>query len=171
VTIQGGDSSSGGGIYNDGVLTLTNDNIVANQASQAGGGLFNDGIATVSGTVIQGNTSGYAGGGVYNASAMTITNSTLAGNSAHYYGGGLINVWGDVALTGDYLTQNYAGWDGGGIEANEPVTLNETFVIYNSSGGNVDIGGLVDPASSNNFIGYGGTSGLVNGVNGNIVNN
>ena len=30
-------------------------------------------------------------------------------------------------------------------------------------------GGVVDPASANNLIGTGGSGGLVNGVNGNVV--
>lgn len=34
---------------------------------------------------------------------------------------------------------------------------------------NVSGGGRVDPASANNFIGAGSNSGLVNGVNGNVV--
>jgi hypothetical protein len=66
---------------------------------------------------------------------------------------------------------------GGGIEVAggaTRLTLNHSSVAGNfalnvaSDIHTVDVG-AVDPASANNLIGTGGSGGLVNGVNGNIV--
>ena len=66
LTIQNGNSSgSGGGIYNDGTLTVTNSTLSSNSANN--------------------------GGGIANESILTITNSTFSDNSASVNGGGIFN--------------------------------------------------------------------------------
>jgi hypothetical protein len=54
------------------------------------------------------------------------------------------------------------------------VTVNESVLVGNfalDTPSDIDVhdGGQVDPASANNLIGPGGSGGLVNGVNGNVV--
>jgi predicted outer membrane repeat protein len=89
--IIGGD---GGGIYNDGMLTLRESMLSGNSASVAGGGLFNDpedGVLAVRGCTFSGNTASDSGGGIYNAGAATVQDGTLSGNSAGSAGGGIFN--------------------------------------------------------------------------------
>src|SRR5208337_2752804 len=66
LTISNGNADSGGGVYNDGSLTLANDTLSGNSAED-GGGIYNDNYGTV-----------------------TLTNDTLSGNSATD-GGGIYN--------------------------------------------------------------------------------
>jgi hypothetical protein len=80
-------AEAGGGIYNDGVLSLTNNStIVVNFARSQGGGIFNDfsGSLTCDGTGrISGNDAG-DGGGIYNDSVIfpVILNGTpVTGNT------------------------------------------------------------------------------------------
>ena len=52
----------GGGIYNDGTLTV--DNFSGNSASS--GGIFNGGTLTVSNSTFSGNSADHGGGGICN---------------------------------------------------------------------------------------------------------
>jgi hypothetical protein len=111
VTIQHGSiSTTGGGIANDGSLTLT-DVTVQNNTAAWGAGISNTGtLDLVSSAVINNQATGAngqngsatggggggggaagLGGGIYNESAasVTITNSTLSGNSATGGAGGI----------------------------------------------------------------------------------
>jgi hypothetical protein len=69
-------------------LTITNGN---NPRYPGGGGIFNDGTLTITNSTLSGN-SAYFGGGIYNnyGTTATITNCTLSGNSAGN-GGGILN--------------------------------------------------------------------------------
>ena len=98
LTISGGSAGNGGGIANDGTLTVTDTTIEDNTAMYFGGGIFNGGTLTITGSAIESNTitnscCGAAGGGVYNFGTMTVSDSTVTGNSvaAFDYGGGIYN--------------------------------------------------------------------------------
>jgi hypothetical protein len=104
LTITNGSGTKGGGIYNDGALTLNNDTIANNVVgsngndgtngnpitpviSGSGGGIYtdSDGSLTINGSTLDRNAAigGGSGGGIYgNGSAVSITNSTVADNSA-----------------------------------------------------------------------------------------
>lgn len=101
-----GDYVYGGGIYNNGNLTLNNCTVKANQAnpttfygSSYGGGIYNAGIMTLKGSTVEYNyaTGYYAyGGGINNWGAMTIEDSTVEYNNAmsssdEAQGGGIYN--------------------------------------------------------------------------------
>ena len=92
LTITGGSSIYGGGIYNGGTLTVTNSTINANNSPGdisggigGGGGTFSGiaGTLTVTNCTIAHNSSGFEGGGIWNfGGTLTVTNSTIANNSA-----------------------------------------------------------------------------------------
>ena len=113
----------GGGVYNGGILTLTDCTFTGNSASDAGGGLRNENAATVTGCTFTGNTSTY-GGGVYNLvnSTLALTNCILTANSVSSLGGGMDN-GGAATLTNCTFTGNDAGSLGGGLNAGLPATL------------------------------------------------
>ncbi len=166
----------GGGVFNAGTVTLTDCTLSGNSAAY-GGGLFNQSMATVTGCNVSGNSAfftinGYfsegSGGGVYNAGTANLTNCTVSGNSADE---GVQNS-GSVNLTACTLSGNSvrfgALYDNGYATA----SLTDTIVAANNligSYGTTDIGGYGNVSGSNNLIGTGGSGGLVNGVNGNIV--
>jgi hypothetical protein len=116
LTIQNGSSSgNGGGILNNGTLTLNNSTVSGNVANQSGNGIYNGsgGTMTVTNSTLSGNgvSSGaapagggggipacregticvFGGGAIYNAGILTVTNCTLFGNSGKSDGGGIYN--------------------------------------------------------------------------------
>jgi predicted outer membrane repeat protein len=85
----------GGGIRNDGTLTVTNSTFSGNSASYVGGGIYSGGALpgtsagalTVTNSTFSGNSAQY-GGGIFGPG--TVTNSTFSGNSASFlFGGGI----------------------------------------------------------------------------------
>jgi len=96
ITIENGSNTtgSGGGIFNEGTLTLTNSTVSANKASLfGGGGIFNDGRLNVIDSTVSNNASD-AGGGIFNTGAtgvLNLTGSTVSGNTSAGGGGGIYN--------------------------------------------------------------------------------
>jgi len=126
-----GSRSYGGGIYNEGTVTLSNSTVSGNSAEADsdeyddvyayGGGIYNEGIVTLNNSTVSDNssasTSAYLtflyGGGIYNKGMVTLTNSTISGNSAearahsdaYAYGGGMYNQ-GTVTLNNSTVSGN-----------------------------------------------------------------
>jgi len=73
-----------------------------------GGGVANNGTLTVSGSTVSGNSeTGYGGGGILNAGALTLSGSILTGNSASEAGGGIYNdTYATLTLSKCTVTQN-----------------------------------------------------------------
>jgi len=178
LTISGGSTTGdGGGIDNAGTLTLTN-STVSNNSAANGGGIENAGTLTLADSTVADNSAD-AGGGIVNNATMTLTNSTIASNSATI-GGGLLND-GTLTSVNSTIAGNNVGrfGSGGGLDAYAgTATLFNTIIALNTrgSGGTAkadDIslygGGSVSSASQNNLIGTGGSGGLINGIDGNIV--
>jgi len=138
VTFQGGNSrdNDGGGIYNNGELTLINC-VVRNNGTgsdiKAGGGIYNNGSLVLSNCTIYNNTtrdgyygkSGGDGGGIYNKKILTLTNCTICdnkngnggdddcygGNGGN--GGGIFNnSGGSIVITSCTISSNSAGVHG-----------------------------------------------------------
>ena len=117
-SITGGwNSGSGGGIVNNGSLTLQGGTVTGNKARE-GGAVFNahGAFLTVSGGVLTGNSAlEENGGAVANRGVMTMTNGVISGNTAYLNGGG---IWssGTLNLSGGSVSGNTAGsGSGGGI--------------------------------------------------------
>jgi hypothetical protein len=100
-----GSVDEGGGIDNEGTLTVANSTIVGNGAKAGGGGMFNfsGGTLTVTNSTITGNSTPSGGGGITNAGTLTVTNSTIAGNSASLSAGGISNETGAAAALVDTI--------------------------------------------------------------------
>jgi hypothetical protein len=172
-----GHGASGGGLYNAGTATVIDSTINGNTTT-SGGGIDNEGTLTVSGCTISGNTADYnpldLGGGIDNNGALTVTNSTLVGNLSPG-GGGLANS-GTATLTGVTVTANMSpatmGMVGGLFLRSGMLLLDNSIVAGNLRGSTAsDISGgvMVDSTSSYNLIGTGGSGGLMDGVNHNLV--
>jgi hypothetical protein len=180
-----GIDAHGGGIYDQSALVLT-DSYVTNNTVNSGsaavltasggghwvaGGTITD--SSVSFNVVNSGPGiplvDLSGGGIYDTGRMTMTDGFVAFNNLNTDPG---------SGHGSGANPSYA--TGGGIlvtGANAFLTLNNSTVAanfaLNSAIGdtnlNVRAGGQVDPDSAYNLIGGGSNSGLVNGVNGNVV--
>jgi hypothetical protein len=125
LTITQGAAVYGGGIFNQGTLTLTNatvsGNYVAGYYAYGGGGIYNSGTLTLNNATVSGNYSygagydGYSGGGgIYNSGTLTLNNTTVSGNSDGYettdsgHGGGIYIDGGTLTLNNATVSGNYA---------------------------------------------------------------
>ncbi|MFN8531383.1 MAG: choice-of-anchor Q domain-containing protein [Anaerolineae bacterium] len=141
LTITGGYVSSasiyGGGILNNGTLTLTN-STVSSSAAVLGGGIYNGGTLTLTNSTVIGNRADLVGGGIENGGMLTLTNSTVFGNHADFDAGGIYNV-GTLALTNSTASGNTATTNGGGIFNGGTLTLTHSTVSGNmaESGGGI----------------------------------
>ncbi len=189
LTITGGNAFSGGGIVNDGTLTVTDAVISGNSATTGGGaGIENNGTLTVTGSTISGNDAGIGdGGGIRNAGTLTVSGSTISGNVA-VNGGGIAAFGASMAVTNSTLSGNTASIGGAAIINFNVATVRNTTIagnvasscISNSgtltmtstivAGTAANMVGTYAVGSSNNLIQVSANAGgLTNGVNGNII--
>lgn len=194
VTVQRGMTPSGqkgAGIQNLGNCVLTNVSIVNNVADGGGGGISNEGTLTIDSSTISGNsaTSSLGGGAgiILSGNVAVIRNSTISGNStaagSNALGGGIAITVGnlsvpatDLSLINVTITNNFSGGGGGGIFllSNLNVSALNSLIANNTAGtGFAD----VDNFTSQNVTSRGNNLvrapkpgiGFNNGVNGDIV--
>jgi CSLREA domain-containing protein len=167
-----------GGIFVDNGATLSlNHDLITDNIGDYGGGIQNQGTVTITNSTITGNTGGSYGGGIYNNGKLTINNSTISGNSAGGGGGGGIDNDGGVSATiiNSTITGN-TGDSGGGIENNPGngayLYVTDSTIAQNSAtlsghGGGIDGGGAVlygdiVSANTNGDLSRGTSSGAYN---------
>jgi hypothetical protein len=190
LTVANGYAVDGGGIFNQGTLTLQNDAITGNTASDIGGGICNGSFQPASTgtlTVIDctvGNNSNASGGegagGIdTEGGSLTVINTTVSGNKAvNSHSAGGVGVYGGSAVISHSTISGNIGdhHSGGGIDGfGTRVTLFDTIVAGNSGGNGADLaGGFV--SLGHNLIGNitptitgTGSSGFTNGVKGDLV--
>lgn len=139
-------AKEGGGIHNEGTLTLENCLVSENNGS-AGGGIHNEGTmmlisSTVSGNVAEGTGGAYTGcgtgGGIKNmAGLLTLVNSTVSGNSSKGRGGGIfVACNGTLHLSNSTISGNVAtGGSGGGVYIRGAARLTNSTVTGNHAAG------------------------------------
>lgn len=104
----GNNTNGGGGIHNEGTLTIKSGKIQSNTSSYSGAGIYNAGTLTVDGGFIQSNTTTKLGAGIYNESgkSVTITGGTIQTNSnSGDHGGGVYNN-GILTINGGTISGN-----------------------------------------------------------------
>lgn len=141
---------TGGGIYNNSVLTLNNSIVTNNTSNNIGGGIFNLGTLTINNSTIGNNiaaalggTGGGGGGGIENmGGTLTLNNSTVYGNTlkGDFTGSG-ISSSGTVELNNSTISGNLGG-DGSGISL-----FGSTVSINNSTISKNQYYGLISQAS------------------------
>ena len=118
VTVSGAKtpaSQVGGGIENQGTLTLSNSTVSGNAGGQSGGGIDNNGGLTLTDSTVSGNHAATGGGINSQNGPLTLTNSTVSGNTAGQWGGGINFSSGTLVLSGSTVSGNTAYYHGGGI--------------------------------------------------------
>jgi hypothetical protein len=145
LTIRGGTVypiSDGGGVANNGTVTLTNCR-VADSTATAGGGLANRGTMSVTNCTIADNFGrATGGGGISNNGLAIVTQSTVVGNrgdDGETIGGGLLNE-GTLILTNSTVADN-SGVDAGGGISNSGLAILTNSTVADNQGGSPGGGG------------------------------
>jgi hypothetical protein len=189
LTIQNGESNSGGGIFNAGDLTLRNCEITGNHADNGGGGVTNhlSGVLSISNCRLTSNEAsnpggGGSGGALSNRGIATIENSVLDDNWAEGTGGAIaideVNPPAQMSIDESTISNNTANtgmqwFGGGGIINGGQLTISSSSIIGNSAARS-DGGGLNNwsPATLINVTLSGNSAasegGAVRNVNGGI---
>lgn len=188
ITIQGLTGNSGITIARDGnagalrLLTVIYPNVTVtlNDLTVSG---FGDDFITGGGFYMQNGSAvnmnrctltanrAFYGGAIYTWDAtLSLINCTIAGNFARASGGGIYKEsGGPLTLTNTTIANNTSLNGEGGMRSSGDVLVN-TIVAGNHVGTSYpDLNGPADASSHHNLIGTASGSGLVNGVNGNIV--
>ena len=151
LTIAGGQSSgNGGGVLNQGNLTVINCTITKNTAVGSGGGIENNGSMEVSGSIISGNTAeaatGYGGGiasnsslGIYGCEIMNNNVSGAGGN-----GGGIYSAANLIIDKSAIINNSVSAGDGGGVFCSSTASITSSTIENNSTGAGDGKGGGID---------------------------
>jgi len=160
--VSGSTSGYGGGISNDGSLSVSGSTISGCEAAYNGGAIANTGVMTVSNSVLTSNSGGEiyntgtfslssstvsyghypgSGGGVINSGGtMTVTNSTISGNTITNNGSGFYNT-GILTISGSAIVGNFTWTAGGGIYNTATCTLSNCVVSGNTASTSGGYGG------------------------------
>ena len=134
------EEGDGGGVTNNGTLTVTNCTFSDNSVSILfGGGIYNKGPLNVTNSTFSGNNAPIRGGAIYNDEAtLTITGSTFSGNSASSEvsgtGGGIWSLDGTVTINNSTFSGNFSPNTGGAI-FNDGATLAVTNSTFSGNSG------------------------------------
>jgi hypothetical protein len=145
---------------------------IQGESTAFGGGIFNDGTMTIEGcTISNDSTSNGSGGGLFNFNSVTVTNSTFYGNTSSDSGGGIENAWiatvSDCTITSNAASQLEAFGTvpgGGGLGSAggtlfNVTTIKNTIIARNDSPTNPDVAGEI-LSDGYNLIGD-GTGGTI----------
>ncbi len=136
LTITGGQSASGGGIYNEGDLSISRAVLSSNTSDGGGGAISSPGTLTVTDSLITGNSAAANGGGIYSAGGLTLINSTISGNTAAGGGGIAIGEDAEANIINSTVFNNQAtgiASYGGGILILGSLDMSNSVVAGNSS--------------------------------------
>jgi hypothetical protein len=137
VTITGGNSDFGGGIYvQSGELTLTNSRVTNNAAGGSGAGIHSKSTLTIIHSRLDNNWAYESGGGLFNSSSGSLVMiDNRVDNNAGAYGGGISN-FGTANIQNSIINANVAGGTlsgGGGLYSQGTLTLVNSTLSGNSA--------------------------------------
>ncbi len=166
-TFTNNEASSGGAVANGtgAIAGITRGTLAGNTADGAGGGIWNNGELTIRESTLTDNHA-LGGGGITNWSRLHGINITLSGNTAIRSGGGLSNSSASYIYNATMIG-NSAGWDGGGAynATNSYLSLQQTLVSGNTAVEDGDevfhtpsVYGIIDDAYS--VLGHSGAAGV-----------
>ncbi len=157
VTLRNGfTSSSGGAIYCDGHLTLTDVEVTDNTStSSSGGGIYGEisSVLFVNHSVLSGNKASSGGGIAAEHNSATVTESILTDNHANAFGGGIYTS-GELTLDRSTLSGNTAAFGGGlGLpQAIDQIDANVSGSTISGNWASQSGGGISNDGTSLNVI-------------------
>jgi predicted outer membrane repeat protein len=135
----------GGGLFNSGHLYIYEGTEIRNNSSKCGGGVYNNGIITILSGSISSNT-GREGGGIYNEGELKMSGGSISYNEASSNGGGIVitNIGKNNALntfSGGSIFSNTSSRNGGGIicysgtlQIKDSIKIQENSALQNGGG-------------------------------------
>ena len=169
LTVTGGNALQGGGIrVSPGTTTTLTDMVIrgntATSTFDAGGGIWNQGTLTLDSSTVSDNSAVGDGRGLWNGSngpePATITNSTISGNMASRVGG-LFFYWTGSEVKYSTVSNNHAT-EGAGIFSREFINTQIRSSLVAGNAGGEDLVGA--GAANNSFHSFGHN--LIGGGNG-----
>jgi subtilisin-like proprotein convertase family protein len=126
---------NGGGVENNGTLTLQHFAVMSSTAD-LGGGLYNNGTAFITNTTLGGNTAAMSGGGLYNAAAASasLENVTASANTASAGDGGGLYNGGALTLHNSLVANNTDSNDNSSPDLSGAVTSSGYNLVGKSDG-------------------------------------
>ncbi|MCL4264490.1 MAG: hypothetical protein KJ069_14800 [Anaerolineae bacterium] len=160
----------GGGINSEGDLTL-NGVTVLNSSAGSGGGVSSTGAIVVNGSLFQGNSASDSGGAIYTEGALTVNESIIQNNQCvtaiSCIGGGLYAA-NTLTVANTEIISNTTGGAAGGLFANGVAVITGTLFSGNSAssgnGGGASIFGSVPVQVTNSRFENNGTGGSGGGM-------
>lgn len=139
--LSGNAADMGAGIYGSGTgssIVISESQITSNTAAVAGGGISNNGALTIENSTLDSNQA-RSGGGIDNFGvSLNLTNATISGNSASDDGGGLYNR-GSAMIRNVTFSGNLASGPGTGdniFNDTASLSIGNSIVAYAGEGGN-----------------------------------
>jgi len=150
LTIANGSTDFGGGILNNGTLTVLDAVVSGNSATFNGGGIRNPnpGVVKVVNSTVSGNTSGINAAGLASSGTATIIGSTFSGNVASGNGGGFSNTSGTMTLVNSTIAGNTAATGGGGANS-AALSVKSSIVALNTANSGPDVSGALSSEGFN----------------------
>jgi predicted outer membrane repeat protein len=152
LSIIDGNGTYGGGLFNEGTLTITNTTFTGNSAPY-GGAIYTralgddplDGVLTLTGDTFSSNSATAESGAIDNwaGGTVTVTGDTFTGNSAPN-GGAIGNEWGSVVVSNSTFSDNTASTGAGGAIINynpSDAFSNSLSVVGSTISGNAAVNG------------------------------
>jgi hypothetical protein len=129
---------TGGGLYANGPLTLTNSDFISDTSTSNGGGAVAGGAAVVTGGRFERDTcttGGCSGGAVFGFASLTISGTDFLTNTSLSQGGAAYTLANAVLTNGSFQGNKCTsgGCQGGGLYVNNSLTLTGTEFINNTS--------------------------------------
>lgn len=149
VALQHGSANGGGGILNNGTLTLNQSRVNLNSTTGplGGGGIRNLGTMTLNNSQVNSNTAsggaGTFGGGIYSQGPLTLNSSTVSSNTnTAGAGGGVFNFGSNLTISRSTISANTAT-GAAGISDGGTLSIADSIV----SGNTGDVGGIQSSGS------------------------
>jgi hypothetical protein len=138
--ITGGETETGGGVWNASLLAMTRVTVDNNKA-ELGAGINNEGFLTLTNSTVSNNVALSQGGGIRGAGDEALTNVTVSGNSTSGVAtAGIYNPTGDLILLNSTITNNDGGGTGG-FRSLTTSTVKNTIIAGNTSPGPANCSG------------------------------
>ena len=167
----------GGGIYNEGSLTLHNTTVSGNRAYQGtnggeGGGIYSEGTLTLKNSTVSGNDvslQGGEGGGIVSKGVAVLANSAVRENFSVVGSDGGIRNLGTMTLKNATVSGNGAEFGSGGISSGGTLIVEDSVISGNGArfgAGGIGAGGTLTVTGSTisgNGSGFFGGGGIENG--------
>ena len=127
-------TSDGGGLRNEGILTITNSTFDDNSAFIGGGAISSYDTLTITDSTFS-NNGGFNGGAIINHDTLTIKDSTFSNNTSALgftNTGGAIHNAGPATITNSSFSGN-TSYKGGGIFTTHPLTITNSTISGNTA--------------------------------------